>query len=197
MAALDASLLKVSKQISRIPTGLFQGLEDEPESSPLCPLDNCAPDNTKINCARNLDARLTVIHVQNPEEPGSSSIPEIRLESGIAEVPEISLSEPETRRKASPATVVLSNSGNVHPKHLSALLRLLYLHSAINPGNLSPHIPALLVPLYSVLSQEIEIEDLAHVEGRSPLPSGRTSTKTIHSRRFLAIRGHGWRLFRT
>jgi hypothetical protein len=35
----------------------------------------------------------------------------------------------------------------------------------INPGNLSPHIPALLVPLYSVLSQEIESEDLAHVEG--------------------------------
>ncbi|KAJ3709387.1 hypothetical protein DFJ43DRAFT_246188 [Lentinula guzmanii] len=39
-----------------------------------------------------------------------------------------------------------------------------YLHFAVNPGNLSPHIPALLLSLYSVLNQEVEPEDFAHVE---------------------------------
>jgi hypothetical protein len=34
----------------------------------------------------------------------------------------------------------------------------------INPGNISPHSSSLLVPLYSALMQEVDSEDLAHVE---------------------------------
>lgn len=169
--ALDAALLKVSKQLSRIPPSLFIGLEDEPEVSPLCPLDEIATDDIKISCASNLDVRLKALRAHNLN-PGSTPqiTPEIRLESDNEGTPEISLSTPESlsaRRKNVPTTLVASkiyNGGNTHEKHSSALLRLLYLHSCINPGNHSPHIPSLLVPLYSVLCQEIEPQDVAHAE---------------------------------
>jgi hypothetical protein len=44
------------------------------------------------------------------------------------------------------------------------LERLLYLHNAINPANSSSHAASILVPLYSAMLQEVEVEDLAHVE---------------------------------
>ncbi|KAJ7452536.1 regulator of Vps4 activity in the MVB pathway-domain-containing protein [Mycena galericulata] len=170
LAQLDASLLTVSKQLSRIPVGLFSALTDEPEHADLCPLDEMAPDDIKIPIAQNLDMRLKAIQDRDIDSSvAAPAIPEIRLESESV-TPEISLSAPESlssRRQTAPKTLVTSkpfNTGDAHPKHLSALFRLLYLHSTINPGNLSPHIPALLVPLYCVLSQEIETEDLAHVE---------------------------------
>ncbi|KAJ7109261.1 regulator of Vps4 activity in the MVB pathway-domain-containing protein [Mycena epipterygia] len=171
LAQLDASLFTVSKQLSRIPVGLFSGLNDEPDHAGLCPLDEIAPDEIKISYANNLDIRLKAIQNRGSDLPSSAhAIPEIRLESEPDGTPEISVSAPESfsgRRQGVPKTLVTSkpyNSGDAHPKHLSAIFRLLYLHSMINPGNLSPHIPALLVPLYSVLNQEIESEDLAHVE---------------------------------
>ncbi|KAJ7156093.1 regulator of Vps4 activity in the MVB pathway-domain-containing protein [Mycena crocata] len=168
LAPLDASLFTVSKQLSRIPFGLFSGLNDEPENTGLCPLDDNAPDEIKISYANNLDLRLKAI--QDRDSNGSpAAIPEIRLQSDST--PEISVSAPESlssrRQATAPKTLVTSKpyvSGEAHPKHLSALFRLLYLHSVINPGNLSPHIPALILPLYSVLSQEIEPEDVPHVE---------------------------------
>ncbi|KAJ6596779.1 regulator of Vps4 activity in the MVB pathway-domain-containing protein [Mycena vulgaris] len=168
---LDASLFSVSKQLDRIPIGLFSGLNDEPERSGLCPLEESAPDEIKIPYANNLDVRLKAIQDRGSDVHASASaIPEIRLESEMDVTPEISVSAPESfsgRRQGVPKTLVTSkpyNSGDAHPKHLSALFRILYLHSMINPGNLSPHIPALLLPLYRVLNQEIESEDLAHVE---------------------------------
>ncbi|KAJ7710027.1 regulator of Vps4 activity in the MVB pathway-domain-containing protein [Mycena rosella] len=171
LAQLDASLFTVSKQLSRIPTGLFSGLSDEPEQSGLCPLEEIAPDKIKIPYANNLDVRLKAIQDRGSDvHAPTPAIPEIRLESETDLIPEISISAPESfssRRQGVPKTLVTSkpyNSGDAHPKHLSALFRLLYLHSMINPGNISPHIPALLVPLYAVLSQEIEPDDLAHVE---------------------------------
>ncbi|KAJ6630677.1 regulator of Vps4 activity in the MVB pathway-domain-containing protein [Mycena sp. CBHHK59/15] len=171
LVQLDASLLAVSKQLSRIPASLFSGLNEEPDHTGLCPLDEDAPDATKIPYANNLDNRMKAIQ---DRDSGVSvpSIPEIRLEAEADVTPEISLTTPEGfsgRRQNVPQTLVTSKlyaSGEAHQKHLSALFRLLYLHSTINPGNLSPHIPALLVPLYSVLNQEIESEDLAHVEDR-------------------------------
>ncbi|KAJ7740722.1 regulator of Vps4 activity in the MVB pathway-domain-containing protein [Mycena maculata] len=171
LAQLDVSLFAVSKQLTGIPIGLFSGLSDEPEHTGLCPFDEMAPDDMKIAYAHNLDVRLKAIQDRDIDSRVSASaIPEIRLEPEANVTPEISVSTPESlssRRQTAPKTLVTSkpyNSGDTHPKHLSALFRLLYLHSMINPGNLSPHIPALLVPLYSVLSQEIETEDLAHVE---------------------------------
>ncbi|KAJ7098032.1 regulator of Vps4 activity in the MVB pathway-domain-containing protein [Mycena belliarum] len=171
LAQLDASLFTVSKQLSRIPVGLFSGLNEAPEHSGICPLEEIAPDRIKIPYANILDIRLKAIQDRDADVRASApGIPEIRLESGAEVTPEISVSAPESssgRRQGVSKTLVTSkpyNIGDTHPKHLSALFRLLYLHSMINPGNISPHIPALLVPLYSVLSQEIEQEDLAHVE---------------------------------
>ncbi|KAJ7685069.1 regulator of Vps4 activity in the MVB pathway-domain-containing protein [Mycena polygramma] len=171
LAQLDASLFSISKQLTRIPAGLFSCLSEEPEHSGLCPLDENAPETTKIPYANILDTRLKAIQDRDSDSRiPASTIPEIRLESDSGVTPEISVSAPESfsgRRRNVPKTLVTSKlftSGDAHPKHISALFRILYLHSMINPGNLSPHIPALLVPLYSVLSQEIEAEDQSNVE---------------------------------
>ncbi|KAJ7343602.1 regulator of Vps4 activity in the MVB pathway-domain-containing protein [Mycena albidolilacea] len=168
LVQLDASLFNVSKQLSRIPVGLLNDLQEESEHAVLCPLDENAPDEIKIPYANILDLRLKAIQGRNNDSAGSPAIPEIRLDT-----PEISVSAPESESLASrrqavqPKTLVTSkpyNSGEAHPKHLTALFRILYLHSVINPGNHSPHIPALLVPLYSVLTQEIEPEDQSNAE---------------------------------
>ncbi|KAJ4495657.1 regulator of Vps4 activity in the MVB pathway-domain-containing protein [Lentinula lateritia] len=159
LSSLDLSLVKVAKQLSGIPSDLFGGLQDEPESSNLCPLDNSAPDGLKITYANNLSARLQII--QKTRHPDSSpSIPEIRLEPDAPDdASEVSAISGSTVLHPSNAF-----GAQAHERHTSALLRLLYLHSSVNPGNLSPHIPALLLPLYSVLNQEVEPDDLAHVE---------------------------------
>ncbi|KAF7363337.1 DUF292-domain-containing protein [Mycena sanguinolenta] len=166
LAQLDASLFNVSKQLSRIPISLLSGLQEESEHAGLCPLDENASAEIKIPYANILDVRLKAI--QDRDSAGSTAIPEIRLDT-----PEISVSEPEpetlaSRRQAvQPRTLVTSKpypAQNTHPRHLTALFRILYLHSVINPGNHSPHIPALLVPLYSVLIQEVEPEDQSNAE---------------------------------
>jgi hypothetical protein len=54
--------------------------------------------------------------------------------------------------------------GNAHARHCSVLLRLLYLHNAVNPAKASSHTASLLVPLYSAMLQEVDPESLAHVE---------------------------------
>lgn len=168
LSVLDTALENVSKQLSRVLPDLFACLVDEPESSPLCPLDDLCPEATRIFCASNLDRRLEAIKaVHSPL--ASIGIPEIRLESE-AETTTNEDSQQGTfsiRRSNIPPTLFVSKSlseGMAHSKHMSALYRLLYIHSAINPGNLSPHIPNILVPLYSVLMQEIEPEDIAHAE---------------------------------
>ncbi|KAG0704141.1 hypothetical protein DFH29DRAFT_393198 [Suillus ampliporus] len=72
-----------------------------------------------------------------------------------------------SRRPGAPTTLLhakVFDVSSAHPRHISALLHLLYLHSCINPANQSPHIPSLLVPLYVVLVREVETEDLAHAE---------------------------------
>ncbi|KAI0093536.1 regulator of Vps4 activity in the MVB pathway-domain-containing protein [Irpex rosettiformis] len=56
------------------------------------------------------------------------------------------------------------SSFGAHPKHASSLLRLLYVHSSLNPANRSPQIASLLIPLYSALIEEVDAEDAAHVE---------------------------------
>ncbi|KAJ3838451.1 regulator of Vps4 activity in the MVB pathway-domain-containing protein [Lentinula raphanica] len=164
LSSVDLSLIKVAKQLSGIPPDLFSGLQEEPESLTLCPLEDSAPDNVKVVCSNNLTARLQVIQKHRQSEPSGPSIPEIRLESDSPDdASEVSSAE----SRSSGSTILHPGSvfgAQVHEKHANALLRLLYLHSAVNPGNLSPHIPALLLPLYSVLNQEVEPEDLAHVE---------------------------------
>ncbi|KIY50972.1 hypothetical protein FISHEDRAFT_37751 [Fistulina hepatica ATCC 64428] len=186
--SLDNSLFQVSKSLSRIPDALLVRLEDDTEmSSPtLCPLDDDAPDGIRIPCAKNLDVRMKFMQDAR-QRSGSGATPEIRLEvdDQPSETPMISLSAPDVepesqydtapstteapspRRESTPTTLLASKTYgvlNIPPKHESALRRLLYLHASINPGNLSPHIPSLLVPLYSVLNLEIDPEEMPHVE---------------------------------
>ena len=103
----------------------------------------------KLQCARNLDVRLKTIREEKRPRSQTHDVPEIRLEN---EVPRISI--PETG----------GVFGDIHERHSSALLRILFLHASINPANRSPHVPILLAPLYSVLNQDTEPEELAHVE---------------------------------
>lgn len=141
----------------------------------ICPLHRGSNEEIRIPFANCLDTRLQLLRRLNESDqkhPTLSSTPEIRLEADIETTPSISLTEPNALPNDSntPTTLLSSKSitlGNASQKHASALLRLLYIHTSINPGNLSPYVPSFLVPLYTVLLQEIEPEDLAHAEADS------------------------------
>ncbi|KAF8654068.1 hypothetical protein AX16_003601 [Volvariella volvacea WC 439] len=163
----DKLLLDVSAQLARIPPSLFDGLEAALEITIPGPLHESAPSEIKISCAGSLDVRLETLRTSRQSD--SKATPAIRLEMDES-TPGISLSSPTSDSSPTlhkPKTLLPSRAyhlGNAHPQHLSALLRLLYLHASINPGNLSPHIPSLLIPLYTVVIQEVEPESLAHTE---------------------------------
>ena len=155
-------LWNVSNMLSRVPKSLFGGLQDEPKTYPFSLLDASAPDDVKMMCAFNVDSRLQVLqHFHDHEES------EIRLLS--RETPEISLTTTEnvSGHPKVPTTLFSSKDYAIswaNHKHQSALLRLLYIHSCLHPLNRSPHVTSLLIPLYSVLLQETEPKDAAHVE---------------------------------
>lgn len=158
----------VAKQLSRVPPNLYSHLEEEPESATSCPLDDDAADDIRIACADNLNSRLRLL--AGPSDPDPNATPEIRLESDENNTPQISVTAPDslsTRRQNVPTTLLPSHAygaGGAHRKHMSALVRLLYIHSVLNPANHSPHMASLLIPLYSVLNTEVEPDDLAHAE---------------------------------
>ncbi|CCL98444.1 uncharacterized protein FIBRA_00441 [Fibroporia radiculosa] len=185
--SLDASLVNVSKELSQVPPKLMVGLQEAPEASSLCPFDDTAADEFKIPHANNLDSRLRVIREidaevavssKETEDDHSKSTPEIRLDEpeiasnqqnmeqsestgSVTQPPSDSLS---STRSAVSTTLLPSRSLSAHHRHVSSLLRLLYVHSCLNPANQSPHIASLLVPLYSTLLAEVAPEDAAHVE---------------------------------
>ena len=137
-------------------------LEDEPESFSQCPLNEGGRDE---GIAQLLDSRLLALDNQSNCD---SPTPEIRLElpertfDGSTSTDTVAAEGTATSTTLMPSRKCMF--GYAHPKHCSALLRLLYFHMTINPGNISPHLSSSLVPLYSVLMQEVELEDLAHVE---------------------------------
>ncbi|KAI6035977.1 regulator of Vps4 activity in the MVB pathway-domain-containing protein [Pisolithus microcarpus] len=159
-ARTDAVIVNVSESLFHLPFDLFSLLEDEPDNSTLCPLDDQADEAIKIDCARNLDARLELIRRRNAE-PEVQAIPEIRLEHQCPNrFTRAAVREAHTTLVQAQPYVLPP----AHHKHLSALLRLLYVHACLNPANQAPHIPALLVPLYSALTREVEPADAAHAE---------------------------------
>ncbi|KAF4614546.1 hypothetical protein D9613_002985 [Agrocybe pediades] len=169
---LDDSLLDVYKHLSGLPKDIYHLLEDEPETVAPSPVHDDAPEEIRISCANALDTRLLFLQSRDSDTPPPQETPEIRLESSST-TPGISLSSlasgsEDLPTKETKTTTLLSSRksifGNAHPKHCSSLLRILYLHNALNPGNSSYHTPSILVPLYSVLMQEIELEDLTHAE---------------------------------
>ena len=151
------------KQLYGLPRDFYAMLENEPESLSPCPLNEGGCDE---EIALLLDSRLLTLDGQSNHGP---PIPEIRLELHSEETDTTTATD-DTIAVEVPAmstTLIPSRKcmfGYAHPKHCSALLRLLYFHMTINPGNISPHLSSLLVPLYSVLMQEVDTEDLAHVE---------------------------------
>ena len=168
-SSLDAALTSATKDLFRVPANLFSGLEEEPETFSGCPLDPQADGDIKISCAANLDIRLRAINQSNDNQSSddSQNLPEIRLDAGADMTPLISVTSPDAGDPGTPRTLLYSqsfNTGGAHPKHASALIRLLYIHSCLNPANHSPHMASLLIPVYSVLLQEVESLDVAHVE---------------------------------
>ncbi|KAH9966607.1 regulator of Vps4 activity in the MVB pathway-domain-containing protein [Russula dissimulans] len=163
LAPLDAALTTSIKDLFRVPATLFSGLEEEPESLGDCPLDPSADDSIRVPCSANLDIRLRAIS----QDSNTPDVPETRLGDKADVIPEISVTSPGADGARSHKTIVPFkplSTGHVHPKHASALIRLLYIHSCLNPANQSPHVASLLIPLYSVLHQEVESPDVAHIE---------------------------------
>ncbi|KAG5727626.1 TBC domain-containing protein [Termitomyces sp. T112] len=165
---LDAMLLNLLKQLSTTPSNLFGDLVQAPGSFSSCPLDDDARDEIKLKSANNLNLRLDILRATNTER---ISLLSDKASSMVFTAPEISLSSPNITRgeRLDTFTTTLLSfepfaTNTVHPKHFSALLRLLFVHSSINPGNISPRIASLLVPLYAVLNHEVIPDDLAHVE---------------------------------
>lgn len=165
--------MDAAKQLSQVPPNLYIFLEEDPEWAGISPLDEDAPEEIQIRYACNLDRRLDVISQLDSGSAGDpNATPEIRLETDdIPATPEISITAPEDPSDeipTAPTTLVASRSfgtaSNVGRKHMSALVRLLYVHSCLNPAHRSPYIASLLIPLYSVLNMEIEAQDVAHAE---------------------------------
>jgi hypothetical protein len=169
---LDATLLNVYQQLSRVPPSLFHMLEDEPDHGELGPLSDNAPPELAIACAGALDKRLQLLQGAKHGSADGMATPEIRLE-GTPEIrlegtPEIRLAgAPEIRlhedggpgAPAAPTTLLAPRAlagSSAHASHTRSLLRLLLVHAALHPGARAPHVGSLLVPLYSALAHEAE-----------------------------------------
>jgi hypothetical protein len=168
--------MSIYNQLSRVPPSLFVELGEEPEVGTPSPLDGGAPEAIKIKCANNLDDRLRVLK-RSQDGPNTSGVPEIhlegtpeiRLQTEVDDVPEISLSSAQDAADtASPVPKVLHSkllsTAGAHPRHTTSLIRLLFIHSSLHPASRAPHVASLLVPLYGALVQEIEPSELAHAE---------------------------------
>ncbi|EJD05841.1 uncharacterized protein FOMMEDRAFT_139174 [Fomitiporia mediterranea MF3/22] len=177
----DKSLVSLVESLARVPAHLFRGLEDELEHTLSCLIHESASEDTKVDCASSLDVRLHLILDQSStdEDKNSSfdSTPEIRLESGSAptspqessfDLSKAAQGGTENTSKTLSLSAALAPRAfrNVpaHPSHVSALLRLLFIHKSLNPVAESPHLASLLVPLYGVMNQEAEPSELAHAE---------------------------------
>ncbi|KAH6918696.1 regulator of Vps4 activity in the MVB pathway-domain-containing protein [Coprinopsis sp. MPI-PUGE-AT-0042] len=158
----DATLLNIVHHLSRIPRELFAHLEVALEGIPPCPLSEASDETIRIPHASALDKRLRAL--KDYASTNTSSSPD-------EATPAISISNYDSSAPDTESTSVVEPTfprayrfGDAHPHHCSAILRLLFIHAAINPGQFSPHIPALLVPLYTALHLEVAPEELAHVE---------------------------------
>lgn len=124
------------------------------------------------------------IRLEVPDEPsdsdqaeydhsGDDTVSDITseyLDTTSVGTPEISLSTPDSptsTHSGVPTTLVPSRAYSAlgaHPKHESALIRLLYIHFSLNPAHRAPQTASLLIPLYSALVEEAIPEDAAHIE---------------------------------
>ncbi|TFK54967.1 hypothetical protein OE88DRAFT_1653553 [Heliocybe sulcata] len=164
LAPLDDELLKVYRELNRVPRSLFSTLEEDSEASESPPVEDASSEDERLPCLDNLNNRLRLIQEAESGGPSEKYTPEIRLESG--DDPEQSAATESPQQTAS-TTLFPSQVFNATPapeRHSSALLRLLYIHTRLNPAHRSPHIASLLLPVYTVLGRELDTQDLAHVE---------------------------------
>ncbi|KAF8120803.1 regulator of Vps4 activity in the MVB pathway-domain-containing protein [Boletus edulis] len=162
LSPTDVLLLRISESLFRVSPDLFSLLGNEPKSTPT------APDNIHISSASNLDKRLSLLK----GDGDAGETPEIRLESDLncpepaSPPPPPSVTSLASRRQRQ-TTLLPSRAYNAPPAHrghISALLRLLYIHSTLNPAVQSPHVPWLLIPIYSALVGETDEDVAAHAE---------------------------------
>ncbi|KZT26280.1 hypothetical protein NEOLEDRAFT_1132315 [Neolentinus lepideus HHB14362 ss-1] len=164
LVPLDDELLKVYRELNRVPRSLFSSLEEESEPPEFPPLEGAGPQNNRLSCLDNLNKRLRLIQAAENGDLSEKYTPEIRLESDDDDEPSAVTVAPH---QTASTTLFPSQPFNATPapeRHSSALLRLLYVHTRLNPAHRSPHIASLLLPVYTVLSCELDIQDLAHVE---------------------------------
>ena len=172
ISGLDEKLLEVYKHLVRVPVGLLNQLHSEPEDSSLCPFHQNSPENIRISFSNCLDTRLHCLlrlDKTDRREIFEPITPEANAGNNLDSTPTISLTEPNALYDENniPKTLLSSRTislGGISQRHASALLRLLYVHTSLNSGNLSPYVSSLLVPLYTALTQEIDQDDLAHAE---------------------------------
>ena len=172
LSAKDQVLLNQFDALVRVPHELYTSLAEAPELSHLCPLHDSASNDTRIPSSFNIDARLELIQrtAANGEE-NTTITPEIRLEFDDEDEPEPSDTSSVAGRDSSrsPAPSIIHPSGalraiRAHPRHVSALLRLLFVHHSLNPAAQHQYAASLLVPIYAVLDQEADELEHAHVE---------------------------------
>ncbi|CDO72881.1 hypothetical protein BN946_scf185002.g66 [Trametes cinnabarina] len=148
---------------------------------------SCAGNvESRLKVIRSKDSGVSASTPTETPEVRLDTTPEIRLDS----TPEVRLEEtsptktrPDKRSTLSLSVSIPDSPGSMHsglsttllpsrsysavgahPKHYSALLRLLYIHSCLNPANSSPQIASLLVPIYAAFVEEVDEVDLAHIE---------------------------------
>ncbi|VDB82786.1 unnamed protein product [Peniophora sp. CBMAI 1063] len=155
-APLDAALAGAVKDLFRVPHELFAGLGDAPDPAPACPLDDSAPEDSRIPFANILDARLNAMQATKSGPLTADAPPSISVTTEEG--------EESSDNGLGSSTSRAFSTGGAHPTHASALVRLLYVHSALNPAKRSPHLASVLLPLYAVMIREIEPSDLAHAE---------------------------------
>lgn len=155
--ALDNRLKQIRDLESR--SGISTPSEDRPEIQ----LDATPEIRLEVTPDEPADDQA-----ENGGEDVSDNASDVFLDA--SGTPEISLSAPDSptsTHSGGPTTLVPSRSYSAlgaHPKHESALVRLLYIHFSLNPAHRAPQTASLLVPLYSALVEEAIPEDAAHVE---------------------------------
>lgn len=152
----DKALLDVCQLLANIPLPLLVDTLDSTKF-PLPHTSQVRSSASNIPCSDNLEIRLAVLQAE-----GYQPHPDPAPGRFFGHLSHTAL--PITPGKEESATFEDSNVQFANEEHWSTLRRLLYLHTRINPGNVSPHISSLLVVLYMVMNQEAEQEDLAHVE---------------------------------
>ena len=166
LSPLDSSLLNLAKSLSPLP----RDLDEELDASPLCPLDDNAPEGLRIEVADAVDKRLQMIQRYIAGTDNTIRTPEIRLvpaDASSLRTPQISVSSPpnsplDGTAHRKPGAILHSTRS-----HTTSLLRLLYIHTSLHPSTPTMYLTSLLIPLYVVMVQEIEPTELAHVEADS------------------------------